>query len=75
MEEENFEGLDTGDGWTDCRFIEKMTLALKAIPGSKDLFVEMIKESRNADPKPSCIAANKDRNQLVKSQFKMVYQP
>jgi len=75
MEEESFEGLDTGDGWTNCRFIEKMTFALKAIPGSKDLFVEMIKESRNADPKPACIAANKDRNQLIKSQFKMVYQP
>ncbi len=75
MEEEQFQGLDTGNGWTDCRFIEKMTFALKAIPGSKDLFVEMFREKRNADPKPACIAANKDKNGVMKSQFKMVYQP
>jgi len=75
MEEERFQGLDTGNGWTDCRVIEKMTFALKAIPGSKDLFVELNQESRNADPKPACIAANKDSNGVMKSQFKMVYQP
>ncbi len=75
MEEEQFKGVSLGEGWTDCRFIEKMTFALKAIPGSKDLFVEMFKETRNADPKPICIAEYKDKNGVMKSQFKMVYQP
>lgn len=75
MEEERFQGLDTGNGWTDCRFIEKMTFAIKAIPNSKDLFVELFQENRNADPKPACIAANKDSNSVMKSQFKMVFQP
>jgi hypothetical protein len=73
-ESEFFEGLDTGNGWTNCRVIENMTFAIKAIPGSKDLFVEMQQSSRNADPKPACIAAYKDKNGGFKSQFKMVPQ-
>jgi hypothetical protein len=54
--------------------IDNMTFAIKAIPGSKDLFVEMQSSSRNADPKPACIAAYKDKNGGFKSQFKMVPQ-
>lgn len=70
QEEERFEGIDTGNGWTDCRKIEKMNFALKAKDGSKDLLVEMTQESRNADPKPACIAASK-QNQILKSLFIM----
>jgi len=72
QEEERFEGLDTGNGWTDCRKIEKMNFALKAKDGSKDLLVEMTRESRNADPKPACIAAS-GKNQILKSLFIMTF--
>jgi hypothetical protein len=73
-ERESFQGLRTGNGYTNCRVIENMTFAIKAIPGSKDLFVEMQNSSRNADPKPACIAAYKDKNGGFKSLFKMVPQ-
>ncbi len=72
QEEERFEGIDTGNGWTDCRKIEKMNFALKAKEGSKDLLVEMTQERRNADPKPACIAAS-GKNQVMKSMFIMSF--
>jgi hypothetical protein len=78
-ESEYFQSLDLGNnnGWTDCRVIENMTFAIKSIPGSKDLFVEMQSSSRSADPKPACIAAykdDKDVNNGFKTLFKMIPQ-
>ena len=75
FEEERFDGVNTGNDWIDCRTFQRMNFSIKAISGSKDLFVEMVQERRNADPKPACIAALKDEGGVSKSLFNMVLQP
>ncbi len=57
QEEVRYEGINTGNGWTDCRMIERMQMSLRKIDDAGNLLGEMIIEERNADAKPACAAA------------------
>jgi len=70
QEEEQNEGVDTGNGFTSCRVISRFTMSIQKTSGSSDLLAEFIQETRTADSKPACIAKYSTA-QIAKSMFKL----